>query len=176
MLYAVFDRRRTEPMKKVWKIRKDQEAVSPVIATILMVAITVVLAAVLYVMVAGLIGGGGTSRPAVTLDSARSTGTNSWKVAIADASQTVSLGSYKAMLQRTTSGTTTTLVSATTVVNGAIGSSGSVFLNYTDLTGDGKLNGGDYFTVQGASTGSTYTVILIWAADNSQLTSRDILA
>ncbi|HKW42814.1 MAG TPA: archaellin/type IV pilin N-terminal domain-containing protein, partial [Thermoplasmata archaeon] len=32
-------------------IRKDEGAVSPVIATILMVAITVVLAAVLYVMV-----------------------------------------------------------------------------------------------------------------------------
>ena len=36
-------------------IRKDEQAVSPVIATILMVAITVVLAAVLYVMVSGLI-------------------------------------------------------------------------------------------------------------------------
>ncbi len=36
-------------------IREDDQAVSPVIATILMVAITVVLAAVLYVMVSGLI-------------------------------------------------------------------------------------------------------------------------
>jgi flagellin-like protein len=40
-------------MKSV--IHKDEAAVSPVIATILMVAITVVLAAVLYVMVSGLI-------------------------------------------------------------------------------------------------------------------------
>jgi flagellin-like protein len=40
-------------MKKIWKMRKNREAVSPVIATILMVAITVVLAAVLYVMVMG---------------------------------------------------------------------------------------------------------------------------
>jgi flagellin-like protein len=38
-------------MKKVWSVRKELEAVSPVIATILMVAITVVLASVLYVMV-----------------------------------------------------------------------------------------------------------------------------
>jgi flagellin-like protein len=38
-------------MKKMWK--KNTKAVSPVIATILMVAITVVLAAVLYVMVMG---------------------------------------------------------------------------------------------------------------------------
>ncbi len=36
-------------------IVRNDEAVSPVIATILMVAITVVLAAVLYVMVSGLI-------------------------------------------------------------------------------------------------------------------------
>src|SRR2546425_6584896 len=36
-------------------IRKDEAAVSPVIATILMVAITGVLAAVLYVMVSGLL-------------------------------------------------------------------------------------------------------------------------
>ncbi len=40
-------------------VRKDEQAVSPVIATILMVAITVVLAAVLYVMVSGLITGPG---------------------------------------------------------------------------------------------------------------------
>ncbi|MCK5024666.1 MAG: type IV pilin N-terminal domain-containing protein [Thermoplasmata archaeon] len=39
-------------MRKVYKKRDD--AVSPVIATILMVAITVVLAAVLYVMVIGM--------------------------------------------------------------------------------------------------------------------------
>ncbi len=49
-------------------IRKDEQAVSPVIATILMVAITVVLAAVLYVMVSGLIGTGTTtSKPTVSL-------------------------------------------------------------------------------------------------------------
>jgi len=36
-------------------IRCDREGVSPVIATILLVAITVVLAAVLYVMVSGLL-------------------------------------------------------------------------------------------------------------------------
>ncbi len=42
-------------MKNARLVRKDERAVSPVIATILMVAITVVLAAVLYVMVAAFI-------------------------------------------------------------------------------------------------------------------------
>ena len=46
-------------MKNLRLIREDESAVSPVIATILMVAITVVLAAVLYVMVSGLLTGPG---------------------------------------------------------------------------------------------------------------------
>jgi len=51
-------------MKKIWAMRKETDGVSPVIATILMVAITVVLAAVLYVMVLG-IGGPGTTVPPI---------------------------------------------------------------------------------------------------------------
>src|SRR5205809_6175098 len=54
-------------MKSV--IRKDEAAVSPVIATILMVAITVVLAAVLYVMVSGLISPVSGNKPLVTFSS-----------------------------------------------------------------------------------------------------------
>jgi len=52
-------------MKKMWK--KNTKAVSPVIATILMVAITVVLAAVLYVMVMGFGGGGSNETPSGSL-------------------------------------------------------------------------------------------------------------
>ena len=47
-------------------IRKDDEAVSPVIAVILMVAITVVLAGVLYVWVSGLGGPSGGGSPKVS--------------------------------------------------------------------------------------------------------------
>ena len=42
-----------------YAIRKDEEGVSPVIAGILMVAITVVLAAVLYVWAASFLDGTG---------------------------------------------------------------------------------------------------------------------
>jgi len=48
-------------IKNIWK---NNEAVSPVIAVILMVAITVVLAAVLYVWAAGLASTGGSAPPA----------------------------------------------------------------------------------------------------------------
>ena len=57
-------------------VRKNDEAVSPVIATILMVAITVVLAAVLYVMVSGLISTPSTSQQIGVNVSRSSDGTN----------------------------------------------------------------------------------------------------
>ncbi len=72
-------------MKKLWLIRKDQEAVSPVIATILMVAITVVLAAVLYVMVSGLLGGGGTTT-AKTVGFSGIPGSQNWTLSVASVS------------------------------------------------------------------------------------------
>ncbi len=53
-------------MRKIWK-QRNEEGVSPVIATILMVAITVVLAAVLYVMVIGLVDNDGRRTPAGAL-------------------------------------------------------------------------------------------------------------
>ena len=46
-----------------YAIRKDEEGVSPVIAVILMVAITVVLAAVLYVWAASFLDGTGENAP-----------------------------------------------------------------------------------------------------------------
>jgi len=72
-------------MRKIWLIRKDQEAVSPVIATILMVAITVVLAAVLYVMVSGLLGGGSTTGAKSVGLTVTQTG-NSWVMLVSSVS------------------------------------------------------------------------------------------
>ena len=53
--------------KAVW--HKNDDAVSPVIGTILMVAITVVLAAVLWLMVSGMISTGNESKTTVNLAS-----------------------------------------------------------------------------------------------------------
>jgi len=59
-------------------LRKDEKAVSPVIATILMVAITVVLAAVLYVMVSGLISGPGGTPTAWGVNIGKSGDQSNW--------------------------------------------------------------------------------------------------
>src|SRR5947207_11478653 len=79
-------------------IRKDEAAVSPVIATILMVAITVVLAAVLYVMVSGLITPVGGNKPLVTFAAVDQRSGNA-TIAVAGASQSVSPSNYKVNLQ-----------------------------------------------------------------------------
>src|SRR5438105_10837048 len=90
-------------MKSV--IREDEAAVSPVIATILMVAITVVLAAVLYVMVSGLITPVGGNKPLVTF-SAVSQSSGNATIGVAGASQSVSPSNYKVNLMvNTTTGT-----------------------------------------------------------------------
>src|SRR5947207_15632354 len=79
-------------MKSV--IRKDEAAVSPVIATILMVAITVVLAAVLYVMVSGLISPVSGNKPLVTFSSVTQSSGNA-TIGVAGASQAVSPSNCK---------------------------------------------------------------------------------
>ena len=65
-------------------IRKDEGAVSPVIATILMVAITVVLAAVLYVMVSGLLTPTGTGPRAMGVTVSRSGDGTNWVLLFAN--------------------------------------------------------------------------------------------
>ena len=91
-------------------IRKDEQAVSPVIATILMVAITVVLAAVLYVMVSGLLVGPGGGPRAMAVDRIRSTDGTNWVLTIISAPSglTTSLTSVTIQKPDGTSNLTTT--------------------------------------------------------------------
>lgn len=47
-------------------------------------------------------------------------------------------------------------------------------LNFTDLMSDGKLSGGDFFTLEGLESGSQYEIILIWAANDNKIASHVI--
>ena len=61
------------------------------------------------------------------------------------------------------------------VVAGAIGSGpAGEYLNFIDLTSDGKLTGGDFFTFENLISGSKYEVILLWASIRCMLTSEVI--
>lgn len=132
-------------------IRRNEKAVSPVIATILMVAITVVLAAVLYVMVSGLIGGTTASEPNVQLAQASGQGGNQWKIDIAGVSESKDIDSFKAILLK----------------DGALWktldplSGSATNVTFTDLGGESKLTTGDYFLVQ-CDPGSSYELSVAW--------------
>ena len=51
---------------------------------------------------------------------------------------------------------------------------GDEWLNFTDLTSDDKLTGGDFFTLENLTSGSKYEVILlwVWGANDCKITSE----
>jgi archaeal type IV pilus assembly protein PilA len=144
-------------MKKIWK---NRSGVSPVIATILMVAITVVLAAVLYVMVMGF-GGSTPQAPAATL-----TKSGSDKV-IVNINPATDLGDMRFSFGATA-----------VAMNDAGETANGLTVAFVDVGGDGKVTSGDYFTISGTKTSASTTtpLSLMWASgDTTQsLVSLDI--
>ncbi len=155
-------------MKNVRLVRKDESAVSPVIATILMVAITVVLAAVLYVMVSGLLTGPGTQRPVVTFSSPTAI-TNGYQFTVAGVSQSVAPTNYKVNFQvNSTTGTSVVLQTSMSVVLGAPISS-TFTIAWIDPGGERTLSGGDRFEITrtgGIPISSSFTFYLLWSDGN----------
>src|SRR5213083_538617 len=150
-------------------IRKDEEAVSPVIATILMVAITVVLAAVLYVMVSGLLVGPGATRPQVTfgsVDLSVSPGNATFQ--IAGVTQSVGPANYKVNLQIGTNAGTAIAMPTTSGSYVSITVGSTVYRIYwTDIGGGNTINEGDQFRVAGnnvaLSPSGSYVFYLLWS-------------
>ena len=154
-------------MKNTWNIRKKEDAVSPVIATILMVAITVVLAAVLYVMVIGF-GGTSDTAPSGSFQSLKTTSldasTNTWNATITfsrfnpappmmDLRITLTNNSDAADV------VTMTMVSAPTTTTQIMTVTGATYAAYVDPAFAGnEVNSGDSIVVRGLHRGTTYTI------------------
>jgi flagellin-like protein len=161
-------------------IRKDEQAVSPVIATILMVAITVVLAAVLYVMVSGLIGNPGAgSKPTVSLTQYNKL-TNGIDILVGGITPTANPSNFKVNLENvgtSTFGTAIAMpVTSGTNVTVTVGGVG-FYITWQNPGGSGTVSQGDHFVVAhyGSlggtyASGSTYAFLLIWN-DGSTLTT-----
>lgn len=134
--------------------RMNNDAVSPVIAVILMVAITVVLAAVLYVMVGGLL----TEQSAlVTGDGLKQDVTNTTAgidiVVIGGGDKAIA--EFSAYLIAGNSAVVSMpAVSTTDAVTGG------VTMSFNDLNGDGFLTGIDSFTFTGLTVDTDYTFTL----------------
>jgi len=114
-------------------------AVSPVIATILMVAIAVVLVAVLYIMALNMMPSTGKPAPLATLIG-EPKGENLYQLTVAGIDKKYNLDHYKVIF----------LINDTIDNNSCISSlSEGTFGNVTfhDVGDDGKLSNGDFFTV-----------------------------
>ncbi len=168
-------------MKKIWAVRKDSEAVSPVIATILMVAITVVLAAVLYVMVLGF---GGTSQTTPAATYSKQTITAGQRINIVSITKTdVGWDDIKVQLTDGTNfaewepvtadldGGSATSANYSTDALGTITVACWVF----DVGGNGYVSGSDYFTLftyGGAtafSSSGSYSAVLIYVPTGEKI-------
>ena len=138
-------------MKKMWK---NRSGVSPVIATILMVAITVVLAAVLYVMVMGF-GSPANQTPTGSLTSTK-TGTGAYTVSVASISKSdVKLADTKVVITPTATGVTVYGLNSTTSV--------------------ANILAGDYAQITGLTVAGTYTVSLLYVPSGNAIASTTIV-
>ena len=157
------------------KIYRKEEGVSPVIATILMVAITVVLAATVYIMVAG-IGGPGTKQIVGKIASTEKIG-NDWKLTFSDFNPATNISSLKVILSDTTTGKSDTLLFtfSTSQLATASGTNTGLTVEYHDLAGNNAINTGDYLLVKSPTVGDSYTVTILDASGN-QITTASFTA
>jgi len=138
--------------------QKKEKGVSPVIATILMVAITVVLASAVYLMVSGYIGSS-PSKP-VAIGVSPSTNASATLFLITSGNISVSKSSPLIITIQPTSGSPKTITLGPLPVNGIIQNSSEPY-NYTvyNVTGKNYLAAGDtiaitYTTSETTSWGS----------------------
>ena len=132
-------------------LRPQADGVSPVVAEILLLAITVVLAAVLYVMASGLLGAHTTPQPVVALTGpqAYTGGTYNATLVVGAASQSLGMANYKFNLAANGSYGNATLFGATGVPV-TIRANGVTFrVTWIDVDGGGTLSQGDEIRVTG---------------------------
>lgn len=152
-------------MKKIWR---NEEGVSPVIAVILMVAITVVLAAVLYVMVSGMLGSTGTT-PTVSMN---------WNEDPEEpGNYTGNVVSISGVSSINTDDVTVTVTQGTTSDSKDLDTFGTLVvgtmtLSFTDLAPDGKLGAEDIFSIVGGQTGDQ--IRLVYSPTSGQMVSTTL--
>ena len=145
------------------------------LVVVLVIAIPVILAGVLYVMVSGLISVPGTQKPFVTFSSITKVDAVTWTFSVASASPAVASSNYKinfgigtATGGATSMGTSGANVSVTTGSTPA-----TVGVKWIDLGGEGTVNSGDVFTIAFPSAPTIGTALSFYLlyTDGSQIQS-----
>jgi flagellin-like protein len=160
-------------LKKVWRVRKSREAVSPVIATILMVAITVVLAAVLYVMVMGF-GTTGNQTPVGSMTTVTKLSPTTYQITFGAFSPDTKFEQCGARIEPVSG----SLVPITTFNDvGMTPSDSPVGIDVIDLGNDGGISIGDYLVITtdsawaGTDAGD-WTISVYFLASGGVIASR----
>jgi len=152
----------------MWKL--NNKAVSPVIATILMVAITVVLAAVLYVMVMGFGGDGGNETPSGSFTAATKVGATE-KVDFGQITPASNITEFKFIIS---DGTTSVTVYMSSTYNTWTGVGAPISaISYVDQAGDSTISSGDHLIITPTATSGDFTVTMIFTATGDQVDSID---
>ncbi len=153
-------------------LRSQRDAVSPVVAELLLVAITVVLAAVIYIMASGLLGSHSAPAPVIALAGPNpySGGSFNTSFTVAGASQALTMVNYKFNLKvGQVYGNATTFaasgVAAPIVVGGT-----TYKVTWTDTDGGGTLTQGDLITISGKGVSlpatTNFDFILVFSDGN----------
>ena len=120
----------------------EKEAVSPVIGVILMVVMAVVIAAVVYLWIVGIIGGGVKETPTVNLVQTKSSG--QYNITVKKVSRVCSVDDVKFFILDEEE---KTIKSGNLTDNDIYGSNGE--LSFLDKEPYGKLSVGDSFIIKG---------------------------
>jgi flagellin-like protein len=135
-------------------MRKSEEGVSPVIATILLVAITVVLAAVLFVMVLGLVNSNSVSLPVIGANRGSGPTNYTWTITAFEGGRSVFKSDVYVQLR---ANETSTFLIMTEPLSNATGTHGFTYLS---ATSGNYLGVGDVFSLSKDYTqGTTITLV-----------------
>jgi ribosomal protein L37E len=152
------------------------------IVIVVFVIVPIVLSAVLYVMVLGF-GSYGSATPSILITSRTAiSNPDGYRFALSAPTSEVSWTDLTIVLQTGAdsavwSTATQSSLTATGVATQALGArtlgSMSVFVNITDMGGNGYINNGDYFTITGTFASFTsYTLTLLYEPTDGQMVAQ----
>jgi hypothetical protein len=140
--------------------RDDSKTLTIIVVIVaILIIVPLILSAVLYIMVSGLIGGTDGLEPDVLLGAPTSSASNQWSVEVAGASSLEPLHQFKVILLENG-----TWVDEIDPLSDWL----SPPLSFTDLAGERSLTSGDFFTIT-CKPGSHYDLVIIWRASANEV-------
>jgi len=146
-----------------------------VIIVLLVILIPIILGAVLYFMVSGLVSSDGQpTAPVVSFGPTQAFPSNRFSVPVVTVDRSAALAGFRVRL--TADFGPGLCIGSCTLADGLLDGNGALTLTFTDLDAAGTLTGGDSFSLEGTVPGTTYTLNLLWAASGNLIASRTINA